>query len=328
MASLTARVKEELAVARCTRPQARAAELAALIRYGGEISIAQGQPVIDIEVDTEAIATRAETFFRELFDATPSITTPGPSSTSRDGRYVLHLDDGTTDIIRRLGLVTRSGHLVVGLPPHIVSGTVVEIEAALRGAFLASGQLADPARSTALEIAAPCTLAASALVGGARRLNVNAKAKETRGVVKVVVKDGTDIGVLLARLGAHLTRLQWDEERIKREDQASANRLANFDDANLRRSVRAAVAAAAKVERAMEILGDDVPEHLVEAGTLRIKHRQESLEELGRLADPPMTKDAVAGRIRRLLTMADKKAAEIGVPPTSEAVVEENLEDI
>uniref|UniRef100_UPI0024582203 helix-turn-helix domain-containing protein n=1 Tax=Nocardia cyriacigeorgica TaxID=135487 RepID=UPI0024582203 len=45
-----------------------------------------------------------------------------------------------------------------------------------------------------------------------------------------------------------------------------------------------------------------------------------SLEELGQLADPPMTKDAVAGRIRRLLSMADRRAKELGVPDTESAV--------
>ncbi|MBD4643659.1 DNA-binding protein WhiA, partial [Xanthomonas citri pv. citri] len=84
--------------------------------------------------------------------------------------------------------------------------------------------------------------------------------------------------------------------------------LANFDDANLRRSAQAAVMAGAKVERALEILGDEVPDHLRYAGRLRLEHKQASLDELGRLADPPMTKDAVAGRIRRLLAMADKRA--------------------
>ncbi|NYK55852.1 DNA-binding protein WhiA, partial [Salmonella enterica subsp. enterica serovar Typhimurium] len=74
----------------------------------------------------------------------------------------------------------------------------------------------------------------------------------------------------------------------------------------------AAVMAGAKVERALEILGDEVPDHLRYAGRLRLEHKQASLDELGRLADPPMTKDAVAGRIRRLLAMADKRAAERG----------------
>lgn len=114
---------------------------------------------------------------------------------------------------------------------------------------------------------------------------------------------------------------------MRREVRATANRLANFDDANLRRSARAAVAAAARVERALEILGDEVPDHLVAAGQLRVTHRQASLEELGQLADPPMTKDAVAGRIRRLLSMADKKARTDGIPDTESAVTSDLLDD-
>ncbi len=108
---------------------------------------------------------------------------------------------------------------------------------------------------------------------------------------------------------------------------ATANRLANFADANLPRSARAAVAAAARVERALEILSDDVPDHLAAAGRLRVQHRQASLEELGQLADPPMTKDAVAGRIRRLLSMADRRAKELGVPDTESAVTAELLDE-
>jgi len=43
-------------------------------------------------------------------------------------------------------------------------------------------------------------------------------------------------------------------------------------------------------------------------------------EELGSLATPPMTKDAIAGRIRRLLAMADKRARELGVPDTEASI--------
>jgi fermentation-respiration switch protein FrsA (DUF1100 family) len=49
---------------------------------------------------------------------------------------------------------------------------------------------------------------------------------------------------------------------------------------------------------------------------LRLEHKQASLEELGTLADPPLTKDAIAGRIRRLLAMADRRAFELGVDGT------------
>jgi len=147
-----------------------------------------------------------------------------------------------------------------------------------------------------------------------------------RGVDRVVVRDGDAIGALLTRLGAHDSVLAWEERRMRREVRATANRLANFDDANMRRSARAAVAAGSRVQRAMEILGDDIPEHLRTAGELRLAHKQASLEELGTLADPPMTKDAVAGRIRRLLALADKRAQDQGIPNTEANLTPEMLD--
>jgi hypothetical protein len=120
---------------------------------------------------------------------------------------------------------------------------------------------------------------------------------------------------------------EWEKLRERREVRATANRLVNFDDANLRRSAQAAVAACARVERALEILGPEIPDHLLYAGRLRLSFRDASLDELGHHADPPLTKDAVAGRIRRLLAMADKKAEDAGIPATM-ASVPEGLEGL
>lgn len=165
-----------------------------------------------------------------------------------------------------------------------------------------------------------------ALVGAASRLGVSTKAREVRGVHRVVIRDGEAIAAMLAIMGAADTVTKWEEMRQRREVRATANRLVNFDDANLRRSAQAAVAACARVERAMEILGDDIPEHLKYAGELRLAHRDSSLDELGHHADPPMTKDAIAGRIRRLLAMADKQASDLGIPGT-EANLPPDLDD-
>ena len=54
--------------------------------------------------------------------------------------------------------------------------------------------------------------------------------------------------------------------------------------------------------------------------------QQASLEELGALADPPMTKDAIAGRIRRLLALADKRAQDLGIPDTESVLGPDMLE--
>lgn len=132
---------------------------------------------------------------------------------------------------------------------------------------------------------------------------------------------------MLTRMGAHESVLAWEDRRLRREVRASANRLANFDDANLRRSARAAVTASARVERALEILGDSVPDHLRAAGRLRLEHRNASLEELGKVHEPPLTKDAIAGRIRRLLALADKTARSNGEPTTLESLPVEMRDD-
>lgn len=62
------------------------------------------------------------------------------------------------------------------------------------------------------------------------------------------------------------------------------------------------------------ILGDAAPEHLARVGLLRLHHRQASLETLGQQADPALSKDAVAGRIQRLLALADRHARARGLP--------------
>lgn len=329
MPNLSDQAKEELIKVSVSRQSARIAELAAVIRFAGAIDAVAGRVVVDIEVGEEALAQRIAAEIKDLFGVESQVLDLGPVNSSRKApRQVIRVADNADNLIRRVGLVTRSGHQVRGLPPHIIAGSIADSEAAWRGAFLAAGSLSDPGRTSGLEVACPCQEASLALVGCARRLGLSAKTKETRGVEKVVIRDGDAVGALLSRMGAHATRLLWDQKRQRRESRPVGNRLANFDDANLRRSARAAVAAAARVERAMAILGDDVPDHLAQAGQLRVQHRQASLEELGRLADPQMTKDAVAGRIRRLLSMADKRAEELGMPDTSVAVTDDLLDEV
>src|SRR5919197_1254544 len=324
---MTAEVKDELSRLAVNSVSARRAEVASLLRFAGGLHIVSGRVVVEAEVDLGIIARRLRKDIYDLYGYNAVVHVLSASGIRKNTRYVVRVAKDGEALARQTGLLDLRGRPVRGLPAQVVGGSVADAEAAWRGAFLAHGSLTEPGRSSALEVSCPGPEAALALVGAARRLGVSAKAREVRGSDRVVVRDGEAIGALLTRMGAQDTRLTWEERRMRREVRATANRLANFDDANLRRSARAAVAAAARVQRAMEILGPDAPDHLTAAGKLRLDHRQASLEELGQLADPPMTKDAVAGRIRRLLHMADKRAADLGIPDTESAVTAEMLED-
>ena len=314
--AMTAAVKDELSRVEITKSCCRKAEVSTLLRFAGGLHIIRGKIVVEADLDTGNTARRLHKDLFEIYGQESDLAVVQPTGLRKTTRYLVRVVDGGEALARQTGLVDASGRPVRGLPPAIVAGSLCDCESAWRGAFLAHGSLTEPGRSSALEITCPGPEAALALVGAARRLGISAKAREVRGVDRVVIRDGDAISALLTRLGAHESVLAWEERRMRREVRATANRLANFDDANLRRSARAAVAAGARVARAMEILGDDIPDHLAQAGRLRLDHKQASLEELGALADPPMTKDAIAGRIRRLLALADKKASELGIPDT------------
>lgn len=314
--ALTQKVKSELASVLAPHPSVRRAEVATMLRFAGGLHLVGGRIVVEAELDTGAAARRLRTFITELYHVESELLVINGSGVRRGPRYTLRVVRDGEQLARLSGLVDQHRRPVRGLPPAVVGGSPADAVAMWRGAFLARGSLTEPGRSMAMEITCPGSEAALALVGGARRLGITVKSRDVRGVERVVIRDGDAIGDLLTRMGAGATRILWDERRKRREVRASVNRLANFDDANLRRSAQAAVTASARVERALEILGDDVPEHLHHAGQLRLAHRQASLEELGRLHEPPLTKDAIAGRIRRLLATADKVAEERGIPST------------
>jgi DNA-binding protein WhiA len=324
---MTAALKDELSRLEVTKPCCRRAELATLLRFAGGLHLVGGQVVVEAEVDTGSVARRVRRTIHELYGYSAEITVVAPGGLRRGSRYLLRVERDGDGLARRVGLIDGRGRPVRGLPAAVVSGPLCDAEAVWRGAVLAHGSLTEPGRSCSLEVTAPGAEAALALVGAARRLGVAAKARDVRGVDRVVVRDGDAIAALLTRLGANDSRLTWEDRRLRREVRASANRLANFDDANLRRSARAAVASGARVTAALDILGDEAPEHLLAAGRLRLEHPQSSLEELGGLADPVMTKDAVAGRIRRLLALADKTAAGRGDPTTEASVTPDMLHD-
>ena len=314
--AMTSAVKDELSRLTVTKPCCRKAEMAALLRFAGGLHLVAGSIVVEADLDAGSSARRLRKEIAEVYGHASDVHVVAPGGLRKGNRWVVRVSKDGEGLARQTGLLDSHGRPVRGLPPAVVSGGLCDAAAAWRGAFLAHGSLTEPGRSMSLELTCPGPEVALAMVGAARRLRIQAKARDVRGIERVVVRDGDAISAILTRLGAHDSVLAWEERRIRRAVRGTANRLANFDDANLRRSARAAVAAGARVERALEILGAEAPEHLIEAGQLRIKHRQASLEELGQAAEPPLTKDAIAGRIRRLLALADKRAVELGIPTT------------
>ncbi|KAA8822622.1 DNA-binding protein WhiA [Bifidobacterium vespertilionis] len=300
-------VKSELAAIDNELPAAKKAQAAAMIRFGGGLHLIQNHIVVEAQFDSLDAARWLQDAIKDVFGHDSDlIEVSRQTPTGAVQRYSVRVLRAGGALALQTGLLDRRKRPVRGLPADIVSGNIAQIKAAWRGAFLAHGELSDPGKASYLEIICPGQEAALALVGTARRLGVNVKARQVRSSERVTLRDPDAIERMLLLLGATQSSRQWSGKRSDGESRGKANRLANFDDANMRRSAKAAVEASEKVIKAFEILGDDIPENLRAAGQLRLDHRDASLEELGRLADPPVTKDAIAGRIRRLLQLSAK----------------------
>jgi cell division protein WhiA len=312
----TSMAKDELSRETVIKPCCRKAEISAMLRLAAGMQCDRGGLVIEAELDTGAAARRLQAAIAEAFgyQAENLVLTPGGSPGGR--RYLVRISDGRAgaNLARQAGLVGAGGRPVAGLPVQVVSGAGCDCAAAWRGAFLAAGSLTQARRSMTLEITCPGFEAALALAGAARRLGIPARTRDVHGVDRVTIKDGDAIMTMLTRMGAHRTVLAC--ESPLRVVCSGGRPAANIENANRRRCEEAAQTARARALRAFEILGEDAPEQLIAAGQLRIRHPLISLTELAETADPPLSKDALTGRIRRLLARADHRAAEQGIPGT------------
>jgi len=319
---MTAALTDELSRLPLANACCRRAETITLLRFAGAVRQEPGRWSIEVDLDTPLMARRLGIAIRALYGYPTQLQVLPTSGYPAGPRHRLRMtrQADAAALVRRTGLADPRGRLVRGLPAPIVAGGVCDAAAIWRGAFLAAGSLTEPHRFPALDITCPSLETAMALVGAARRLGITARTKHLRDVDRVTVREPDAITALLTNIGAPDTAATWARDRTYRRGHTPSPRLPGFDDANHTRATHAAAAAAARAERALVILGDQVPENLTAAAALRITHREVSLEALGRMMDPPMTKDAVAGRIRRLLALADRHARHTGIPDTTTAL--------
>ncbi|MFK4637185.1 DNA-binding protein WhiA [Paenarthrobacter histidinolovorans] len=270
--------------------------------------------MIQAEVELASTAKRLCAGFAELGGQRNEVIRVPTGRAPSGVRYIVRVMGGTESLARQAGLFDSRGVPVRGLPPAIVKGSLSEITGVWRGAFLARGSITDHGKSSLLRVTCPNTESALALVGAGRRLGFEVQAREVRGIDRVTVQDEEAIAALLTRLGARTNLQEWQQRRSAYEADAPNNRVVSFDNSNQQRTIRAAKQVSVRVGRALEILDDGVPAQFKQAAALRLAYQHASLEELGRMADPPLSKDTIAGRIRRLLAAAEKRAQELGIP--------------
>jgi cell division protein WhiA len=313
----TVRVKEELAALRPAAPAERRALLAALLRFAATLHIGRDATLptdrsrltLVLAGGSGGVARLAFWLLHAGYGVRADFRVREAGALAPRSRYEVVLAERVEQVLTDTGILAQRGRLSFGVSGGLVRGR----DAAacfVRGAFLGRGSVSGPTREPHLEIGAPEERTAGALAAALVRLGLPARAsvRET-DQYRVVVKGGEAIGRALLTMGAQSAYLAWEDGRIRREVRGEAVRLANADQANLRRSVAAAMAQLVAVEQVVGRQGwERLPADLAAVAALRLAHPDASLAELGALLDPPRSKGAVLARLRRLAAMAPSGA--------------------
>lgn len=241
-----------------------------------------------------------------LADCTDSARAIGLSS---DERMVIAPTGGPA-LLTGLGLHDHGGRRIRGLPFALWLGRPCDSAALLRAAVLSAGRL----YRSSLNVVCPGPEMALSVAGAAARLGVHTTvtddAAEDALAGKLVQVSPAALSRLCEQIGAARTAeaLRAGEPLQPKQRRSplgggSGNQLRARAAAQ-----RTALEAAADLE-VCERVGIGLGEGTVQAARLRIAHPSASLSELAEHADPPTSKDSIAGRLRRLHVLAEQARA-------------------
>ncbi|HEV3155675.1 MAG TPA: DNA-binding protein WhiA, partial [Candidatus Baltobacteraceae bacterium] len=180
-----------------------------------------------------------------------------------------------------------------------------------RAAFLACGSLSAGTQGYHLEFVLGSEHVAERLGWMLRAVAVPPKSMFRKRRYVLYYKDFEAIVELLTIIGAHGAVLRLEDVRALKETKNRIHRLVNTEAANLERTAEAAASQRATIEFVAAAYGlQHLSPPLREIAQLRLNHPDESLVELGRRCNPPITKPTVNSRLVAIGRLASRLRGE------------------
>ena len=176
----------------------------------------------------------------------------------------------------------------------------------LRGSFLACGYLSDPQSRYHAEWVFIDQARAQRLRRVLSQCGLLSGLGSRRGASLVTLKGGDQVSELLKLMDAPLSVLSMENSRAEKSLRESTNRAVNCDQANLGRQLSAAQRQIGAVEALSRARGlGALPGKLQAIARLRLGQPDVSLEELGGMMEPPLSKSGAQRLMRQLVSLAD-----------------------
>ncbi|EXJ23566.1 Cytoplasmic hypothetical protein [Alkalibacterium sp. AK22] len=299
-------VKKELTLLE-VHPEHAKAELAALMRMNGTLSIVDHDFVLNVQTENAAIARRMYSLIKDNFDVESELLVRKKMKLKKNNVYIVRLKTGSKLVLKELGIM--DGMLYSGHVPEEIKTNKQKIKSYLRGAFLAGGSVNSPDTSRYhLEIHSSYEEHNEDICEMMQLFDLNARVHERRNGYIVYLKESEKIANFLALIGATGSMFRFEDVRIVRDMRNSVNRLVNCENANMNKTIDAASRQIENIELIEKTRGlDTLPEKLRQIARLRVEHPDISLKELGELVpNGGVSKSGVNHRLRKLNKLAEE----------------------
>ncbi len=183
----------------------------------------------------------------------------------------------------------------------------------LRGAYLGAGTMTNPEKGYHFEWRAEDKQLVSMLGRLLEKSELPFHTYERKGKQVVYLKSADQISRILAVMGASGSVLRLENIRVNRQIREMAARAANCDEHNSEKMLDAAQRQAEAIRYLSVQQGlFTLPPALRELARRRVENPDLSMKELGESLDPPISKNAVNHRMRRLMEIAEALREEQG----------------
>ena len=243
--SFSKNVKEELAKQISPARHCQIAEIAAIISLCGSISInEENQYFVKINTENLTVARKYFMLIKETFNASPEILLRRNLNLKKAKVYTVVVRDPKVSlkILEAAKLLDEDGEIreILSLTDNLIIRNVCCRRAFIRGAFLASGSMSDPAKTYHFEIVTTTMEKAEQIQSIICFFGIDAKIVVRKKYFVVYVKEGSQIVDLLNIMEAHVSLMELENVRILKEMRNSINRQVNCETANINKTVASA----------------------------------------------------------------------------------------
>ncbi|MGL4336507.1 MAG: DNA-binding protein WhiA [Turicibacter sp.] len=286
------------------------AELSALIRMNGVISLSNRGLVLDFATENAAIARRTLQLIKQLFDTEVDLLSRKKMKLKKNNVYIIRIKTNAREIATELGIMSESVGFILGIANNLIEYDCCK-RAYMRGAFLAGGSVNNPETSSYhFEIFTLDQEHAEDLKNLFNIFDLNARVIQRKKGYITYIKEAEKISDFLRAIEAYNAVLNFEDVRIYRDIRNSENRLNNCEIANETKTIAAAQRQIDNIELLDEIYGiHTLPDRLQEIIKLRLEFPEENLNFLSDISAErgmKLTKSGINHRMRKINEMAEE----------------------